>query len=163
MIFNVGAGGASNAESIKYDNSLSGLEADNVQGAVDELNDSLGGIRIGYDETTQKYGYWKKEADTEVFVPFKSVDVDNIQVLTGANRATVTVGSKYLLYCQIFYNDQNKQISISGATVDTIIKEQGSLWGQYTSNYCAILTATDTTIILNNWSSNYCGGVLVPC
>ena len=41
MIFNVGVGGASNAESIKYDNSLSGLEATNVQGAVDEVNDSL--------------------------------------------------------------------------------------------------------------------------
>lgn len=50
MIFNVGAGGASNAESIKYDNSLSGLEADNVQGAVDELNDSL---KSYYDEETE--------------------------------------------------------------------------------------------------------------
>lgn len=73
MIFNVGAGGASNAESIKYDNSLSGLEADNVQGAINEVSDSLGGLQFGYDETTQKYGYYKKEADTEVFVPFKSV------------------------------------------------------------------------------------------
>ena len=41
MIFNVGAGGAAAAEQIKYDNSKSGLESDNVQGAVDELNDSL--------------------------------------------------------------------------------------------------------------------------
>lgn len=35
-----------------------------------KVNDSLGGLQFGYDETTQKYGYWKKEADTEVFVPF---------------------------------------------------------------------------------------------
>lgn len=41
MIFNVGAGGASTAEAVQYDNSNSGLEADNVQSAVDELNDSL--------------------------------------------------------------------------------------------------------------------------
>ena len=41
MIFNVGAGGASTAEAVQYDNSLSGLEATNVQGALDEVTDSL--------------------------------------------------------------------------------------------------------------------------
>ena len=41
MIFNVGAGSGGAADQIKYDNSNSGLSADNVQGAVDELNDSL--------------------------------------------------------------------------------------------------------------------------
>ena len=51
MIFNVGAGGASKAEQVKYDNSKSGLEATELQGAVDELkgsvsdlNDSLEGV-----------------------------------------------------------------------------------------------------------------------
>ncbi len=41
MIFNVGAGGASSADKVKYDNSISGLEATNVQGAIDEVNNSL--------------------------------------------------------------------------------------------------------------------------
>ena len=41
MILNVGAGGATDADKIKYDNSKSSLESDNVQGAVDELNESL--------------------------------------------------------------------------------------------------------------------------
>lgn len=42
MIFNVGAGGgASTADKVKYDNTESGLQSDNVQGAVDELNSSL--------------------------------------------------------------------------------------------------------------------------
>ena len=41
MIFNVGAGGASNAESIKYDNKNSGLKATNVQGAINEVNNSV--------------------------------------------------------------------------------------------------------------------------
>lgn len=45
MIFNVGAGGgASTADKVKYDNTESGLQSDNVQGAVDELNSSLGDI-----------------------------------------------------------------------------------------------------------------------
>jgi len=38
-----------------------------------KVSDSLGGLSFGYDETTQKYGYWKKEADTEVFVPFRGI------------------------------------------------------------------------------------------
>ena len=41
MIVNVGDGGASTAEAVQYDNSTSGLTSDNVQGAVDELNESL--------------------------------------------------------------------------------------------------------------------------
>ena len=42
MIFNVGAGGgASTADKVKYNNTESGLQSDNVQGAVDELNSSL--------------------------------------------------------------------------------------------------------------------------
>ena len=41
MIFNVGAGGDSKAEQVKYDNSKSGLEATELQGAVDELQGSV--------------------------------------------------------------------------------------------------------------------------
>lgn len=48
MIFNVGAGGASTADKVKYDNTESGLQSNNVQGAVDELNSSL----TYYDEET---------------------------------------------------------------------------------------------------------------
>lgn len=67
MIFNVGAGGASNADSIKYDNSKSGLEATNVQGAVDELNESLGGLNFAQDEEGN-WGYIPSGADT--VIPF---------------------------------------------------------------------------------------------
>jgi len=42
MIFNTGSGGAGTAEQMKYDNAESGLQADNVQGAIDEVSDSLG-------------------------------------------------------------------------------------------------------------------------
>jgi len=63
MIFNVGAGGASNAESIKYDNSLSGLEATNVQGALDEVTDSLGGCEFSV-ESDGAYITYNVGADT---------------------------------------------------------------------------------------------------
>ena len=50
MIFNVGAGGASKAEQVKYDNSTSGLNSDNVQGAVDELQESVSDLNDSLEE-----------------------------------------------------------------------------------------------------------------
>lgn len=46
--------------------------ASGVKEMFAEVSDSLGGLSFGYDSASGKYGYWKKEADTEVFVPFKS-------------------------------------------------------------------------------------------
>ena len=65
MIFNVGDSGS--AKTIKYDNSKSGLESDNVQGAVDELNDSLGGLRFGTDGDGN-VGYYGAD---DSLIPFK--------------------------------------------------------------------------------------------
>lgn len=75
MIYNVGGGGATSAENISYDNTESQLQAKNVQDGIDELNGNLTAensqrFKFGYQDG--KYGYWKKEADTDVFVPFKS-------------------------------------------------------------------------------------------
>lgn len=46
-----GAGGASSAEEVSYDNTTSGLEADNVQDAVDEVNDKYEYTNVS-DQTT---------------------------------------------------------------------------------------------------------------
>lgn len=82
MIFNVGAGGASNAKSVKYDNSESGLNSTNVQGAIDEIDNSLSDkvngftdgtytavTGLAYDATNKKLGL-KVGADT--VIPFSS-------------------------------------------------------------------------------------------
>ena len=53
MIFNVGSGGASSADKVKYDNRTSGLKATNVQGAVDEVNN-----RLNYSTDEQIIGTW---------------------------------------------------------------------------------------------------------
>jgi hypothetical protein len=66
------------ADSISYDNTSSGLQATDVQGAVDELNDNLtdgiGGtsdkFRFGTDGSGN-YGYIKKVAGADTFFPFK--------------------------------------------------------------------------------------------
>ena len=48
MIINVGEGGASKAESLKYDNETSGLSADNVQEAIDELDGELETVKTSF-------------------------------------------------------------------------------------------------------------------
>lgn len=50
MIFNVGAGGSTDAEKIKYGDSNVGATLDNLNESVDELNESLGNY---YDEETE--------------------------------------------------------------------------------------------------------------
>jgi hypothetical protein len=67
------------ADAISYDNTQSGLQATDVQGAVDELNDNLtdgiGGttdkFRFGTD-SNGNYGYIKKVEGADTFFPFKS-------------------------------------------------------------------------------------------
>lgn len=57
-------------EEIEASTSLVGKGASAA--GVKALTSSLGGLQFGYDSTTKKYGYWKKEAGSEEFVPFKS-------------------------------------------------------------------------------------------
>lgn len=104
MIFNVGAGGAGKAESVKYNNAESGLVSDNVQGAVDELNNSisevneavsevnnnLGGLRFGVDGEGN-YGYLKGD---DTFVPFKgSATLERI-IVESPNSSTLVTYNK---------------------------------------------------------------------
>lgn len=50
MIINVGEGGADKAQSVKYDNSTSKLSADNVQGAIDELDGELETVKTSFQD-----------------------------------------------------------------------------------------------------------------
>lgn len=51
MIINVGeGGGAGKAQSVKYDNSTSKLSADNVQGAIDELDVELKEVKTSFQD-----------------------------------------------------------------------------------------------------------------
>ena len=81
MILNMGSGTAS---AVQYDNTKSGLEATNVQGAVDEVNERLvndNGEEFRYGYQDGKRGVWVKEAGTDVFVPFKSGGISGKVVL----------------------------------------------------------------------------------
>lgn len=60
MIFNMNAGGASTADKVKYDNTESGLQATEVQSAIDEINtnkvDKVSGKQLSTNDytTTEK-------------------------------------------------------------------------------------------------------------
>ena len=78
MIFNVGSGGASSADKVKYDNRTSGLKATNVQGAVDEVNNSIGEL----SNSLKSISTWTKiidatqTSDSDKEYSFSSLGVD---------------------------------------------------------------------------------------
>lgn len=76
--------------------------------------DNSQAFQFAYDSATQKYGYKVKEADTEVFVPFKS---NEINYAVGTFNAEV--GKQYQIYCVSGTNSSNSShynaINITGA------------------------------------------------
>lgn len=81
MIFNVGAGGASTAEAVQYDNSISGLEATNVQGALDEVTDSLPKLFVDTTniiyESSSLDATWVATENAYVSISIKATDGTN--------------------------------------------------------------------------------------
>lgn len=83
-----GAGGASSAEDVSYDNTTSGLEADNVQDAIDELNSNLV-LHVGdvLTDTFDFYGNFAGGGKLRVCLVFNKILGDDI---TGATLTNVT-------------------------------------------------------------------------
>lgn len=53
-----GGSGGSSAEKVSYDNSISGLTADNVQNAIDEVHEEVENIRHHYSTEEKIVGEW---------------------------------------------------------------------------------------------------------
>lgn len=70
------------ADKVSYDNTTSGLEAENVQDAIDEVNSNLGNVRFGIDGDGN-YGYYGAD---DSFVPFSRF-VYVARILTCGNNA----------------------------------------------------------------------------
>lgn len=85
MIFNVGAGGASTAESLKFDNSISGLTADNVQGAVDELSNKKVDKISGKGLSSNDYTTTEKNKLSGIATGANKTTVDTSLSTTSAN------------------------------------------------------------------------------
>ena len=77
------------ARNLAYDNTDSNLEAINVQAAIDEVNDSLGGLRFGTDGDGN-YGYYGAD---DSLIPFKSGN--DLEMVTSFTRKSYTLTKDY--------------------------------------------------------------------
>lgn len=138
-----GGGGSGEAEDISYDNTESGLESDNVQGAIDELAAGAGSKvtpvektedmiqPVGIDEETGELwtspkleqGGYQKAYD-------KLLDVDNESSQTATSYTLSNSIAKYnaiLVYG--YYEYQSKKVEFSGEFVvdDSILGTESTL------------------------------------
>ena len=114
MIFNVGAGGTTDADKIKYGDSNVGTTLDNLNNSVDELNESLDNhltnennesFNFGYKDGVRGFFTNPSRAD-DSFIPFKSVPTF---VIAGGYRFnqkpyTFTESGTYLVISIDFYS-----------------------------------------------------------
>ena len=87
--------GSSSADKVSYDNTNSGLTATNVQGAVDELNNSLGGLRFGVDGEGN-YGYFGADDSLIPFNKFKKAYI--FFAISGIAARCITITSEETRY-----------------------------------------------------------------
>ena len=112
MIFNMSTGGASTADKIKYDNTESGLQSTNVQGAVDELNNSLNSlVKLKNQSVTFSNGlatFYHESIKTTsiIFVQSVSADGRGCLALTVDVNEVVDNGS-VILKAYDCYNNKN--------------------------------------------------------
>lgn len=106
MIYNVGSGGGSgNAESVSYDNTQSGLSADNVQDAVDEVTGKLtsGSETFNYGIKNGVRGFYTDPSRADdSFVPFSNPKVVFSALIRGGSQHSADVlDSTYATYSSV--------------------------------------------------------------
>ena len=144
MIFNVGAGGATDADKIKYGDSNVGATLDNLNESVDELNNSLKGLGV-HSSDEQVIGTWfgkplyRKCCEVtnvniaEAEIPLNINNIDNIVKIDG----TFWIGN-YEHCSQLGIIDQNKSNKdVYGCTVAYVQNKFKTIgvWGGYGYEY----------------------------
>lgn len=93
-------------------------------------------FRFGYDSASEKYGYIIKEADTDVFVPFKS-SFESVVFLSGIGNGTYTFTSDYEFVLFEYhsspqYQGYNNTFTLAEGTAITVYN--GMTWRDGYSN-----------------------------
>jgi hypothetical protein len=98
------------ANKVTYDNTHSGLSANKVQGAIDEINDNLTAnnqsFRYGYENG--EYGYYTREGGADTFHPFRRKTVLSKQIpitQNGAWSVTIDITGDYPDYSNLTIDD----------------------------------------------------------
>lgn len=121
--------------------------------ATHELSQNMGGLKFGYDAASGKYGYWIKEADTDVFVPFSSGIKNLLHYQFGG---TSDGGNRFV---QLNYDDLSLESNVINSGVST--SEYSFPNYEYTSSrhYGDIVTNTGGEFVVlynkgNNMTTN---------
>ncbi len=148
MILNVGAGGGSSAKAIKYDNSKSKLNATDVQGAVDEVNESLvAEDNLKFQFATDGEGNYGYLGADDSFIPFKSNAYNLLEFILKKEDESLSYsveekGLYMVLVCGGIYSTDNinNEIPITtSGTVEQTMFESSSEAGSYRMARCSIL------------------------
>ena len=130
-----------------YDNAASGLEADNVQDAIDEVNSKIGGFEFYTDEQGKAY-YKPMGADSGI--PFFNMDLSNaefayvhfikgatymssVQVNNGTTRNDSTIRSVDMTkmkadLCYFKYGEEYDGITCSYMSSGFTVKQDGKFY-----------------------------------
>ena len=122
------AGGASTADKVKYDNTESGLQATEVQGAIDEVNNSIGDISGFTNTTYDSIGDFIQYCVDNGYLP----DINSLPLIPTMTSATAPSGeasaSGYSNNKPAYYAFDNKDDTNWLTAVNTVAS---STWLQY--------------------------------
>ena len=149
------AGVRGSAENLSYDNSVSGLDAKNVQTAIDKMSENL----VNENGETFKYGYqdgkrgvWVKEADTDVFVPFsKGLNIGEFS-FSGVNNSwtsinNLEIGKTYIItimLANVEASDINTFFTSGFEILQSVYVAYTGVW----KIFSYVVKATETTATL---------------
>jgi hypothetical protein len=142
-----GGGGGSTAALVSYDNSTSGLTATEVQGAIDELAASPGGLFDAYallrDEKAAGTDGGSLAAATWATRTLNTESFDPGGIVTlAANQFTLQAGTYYLVARAPAFNAGSHKLKIRNITDSTD----------------AVIGSTTYTITTNNMTDSWCRG-----
>lgn len=111
-----GAGGASSAEDVSYDNTTSGLEADNVQDAIDEVNSNLG----EYTTSEKVVGKWINGEPIYQITIYSTTTVPRGN--TSPTHPNFTISGKQIISVEaVAYDEYNNYTPLPFASPNNVI------------------------------------------
>lgn len=159
---------APSAADVSYDNTTSGLTADDVQEAVDELAGAVDDIDIRY--TAANGAEWSPRG-AGTWNPFSSsLDLSKIDYISGTTDLSHTltnrtVGENLILFVNgnNFFTSANFETTATGATiVDEIYSYDETPTGYFQSSKAVLLKVTNSNVtITTTFSSTSAGQSLI--
>lgn len=115
------AGMINSAGAVMYDGTASGLEATNLQDAVDQVSGALNGMRFGVNENGE-YGYYVTDsAGADTFIPFRGDSNRTYYYKKGKFAEGVEVVGASATYAKFTLNEDHVHITTSGASTTGIV------------------------------------------